>query len=268
MAANIVSLTSFRVLPILRFILGFLSGVLGLLAGWSGLAALVVGLAGPDRDGGLAMGAFFNIGPIGGVAGFVAGVLLFVKFGIVPQPTSPAAAERFDASPDAVATATADVPAPAAARTRVSPIFAVAVLAITLGLAWWGWYELIRSPYLSHGFMKLELQFRLPAGMALPGEPTDVHITVSEGTQFTDVLIGRAWHGTDGDHRVILASATLDRKTSRRVVSLELPGVAEQSWQLDLASDPDPTPGYTPWRLSSRSPAAKIELNFRLSAEH
>ena len=66
---------------------------------------------------------------------------------------------------------------------------------------------------------------------------------------------------------MILASATLDRKTSRRVVSLTLPGVAEQNWQLDLASDPDPTPGYAPWRLSSRSPAGKIEMNFRLSAD-
>ena len=52
----------------MRFIIGFLSGVLGMLAGWSGLALLVVTLAGSERDdGGTAMGAFFNIGPIGGV---------------------------------------------------------------------------------------------------------------------------------------------------------------------------------------------------------
>jgi hypothetical protein len=72
----------------MRFILGFLSGVIGLLAGWFGLAALVIGLAGPDRDGGVAMGAFFNIGPIGGLVGFAAGVLLFVKKGIVSQGAS------------------------------------------------------------------------------------------------------------------------------------------------------------------------------------
>ena len=35
----------------MRFILGFLSGVIGMLAGWFGLAALVIALAGPDRDG-------------------------------------------------------------------------------------------------------------------------------------------------------------------------------------------------------------------------
>ena len=250
----------------MRFIIGFLSGVLGLLAGWAGLAALVVALAGPDRDGGIAMGAVFNIGPIGGLIGFVAGVLLFVKIGMVAQRTSPAQApsspdvERSDA-----ASALAPVPAPA--RTRVSPIFAVAVLAITAGLAWWGWYELIRSPYLTHGFMRLELQFRLPSAMALPPEATDVHITVEEGQQQTDVIIGRLWHGTDGDHRVILASASLSMKTSRRVVSLELPGVPEQTWKLDLPSDPDPTPGYSPWRLASGTPAAKIEMNFRLGAD-
>jgi hypothetical protein len=66
---------------------------------------------------------------------------------------------------------------------------------------------------------------------------------------------------------VILANTTLSRKTSRRVVTLELPGVPEQTWQLDLPNDPDPTSGYSPWRLSSSKSAAKIEMNFRLSAE-
>ncbi len=238
----------------MRFILGFLSGALGLLAGWSGLAALVIGLAGPDRDGGLAMGAFFNIGPIGGVVGFVAGVLLFIKFGLVSQVTPAADAERSDTAPPST-------------PTRLSPAFAVAVLALAGGLAWWGWYELIRSPYLSHGYMTLQLQFRLPPGMALPAEATDAHIVVEEGQQYADVPLGRLWHGTDGDRRVILASTTLSRKTSRRVVSLELPGVPEQTWQLNLSSDPDPTPGYSPWRLSSSTSATKIEMNFHLGAD-
>ena len=126
---------------------------------------------------------------------------------------------------------------------------------------------MIRSPYLTHGFMKLELQFRLPPGMALPAEATDAHIVVTEGKQYADVLLGRSWHGTDGDRRVILASTTLSRKTSRRVVTLELPGVPGQTWQLNLPSDPDPTPGYSPWRLSGSPSAAKIEMNFRLSAD-
>jgi hypothetical protein len=240
----------------MRFILGFLSGVIGLLAGWFGLAALVIGLAGPDRDGGVAMGAFFDIGPIGGLVGFVAGVLLFIKKGIVSQPVSSPDAERSDAAP-----------APAPARTRVSPSFAVAVLVLSGGLAWWAWYELIRSPYLTHGFMTLELQFRLPPGTALPPDVTDVHIAVEEGQQHADVLLGASWHGTDGNRRVILASATLSRQTGRRVVNLELPGVPEQIWQLDLPSDPDPTPGYSPWRLPSSTSAPKIEMNFRLSAD-
>lgn len=243
----------------MRFIIGFLSGVLGMLAGWAGLAVLVIALAGPDRDGGIAMGAFFNIGPIGGFFGFIAGVLLFIKIGLVRQSPS---------SPDSAQAEAASAPAPAPAQRRVSPVFAGAVLVVAGGLAWWGWYELIRSPYLSHGFMTLALQFRLPSGMALPPEATDVHITVEEGEQQTDVLIGTRWRGTDGDHRVILATATLSRKTSRRVVRLELPGVAEQTWKIDLPSDPDPTPGYSPWRLASGNAAPKIEMNFSLGADH
>jgi hypothetical protein len=219
----------------MRIILGFLSGVIGMLAGWFGLAALVIALAGPDRDGGVAMGAFFNIGPIGGLVGLATGVLLFVKKGIGSKGTS--------------------------------PTFAVAILVIAGGLGWWAWYELIRSPYLTHGFMTLQLQFRLPPGMALPPDVTDVHIVVEEGQQYAGVMLGERWHGTDGDHRVILASATLSRKTSRRAVSLEFPGVSEQIWQLDLASDPDPTPGYSPWRSPSGTSTPKIEMNFRLSAD-
>jgi hypothetical protein len=239
----------------MRFIVGFVSGVLGLLAGWSGLAMLVIGLAGPDRDGGLAMGAFFNIGPIGGLIGFVAGVLLFIKLGMVPQARPLADAGGAD-------------PAGRPARTRVSPLFAVPVLAIAAGLGWWGWYELIRSPYLSHGYMTLELQFKLPAGMPLPSDASDVHIAVAEGQQITPVSLGPSWHGTDGDRRAILAKASLSMKTSRRVVTLEIPGVPEQTWQLNLSTDPDPTPGFSPWRFASGAPAAKIEMNFSLSADH
>jgi len=238
----------------MRFIIGFLSGVIGLLGGWFGLAALVIGLSGPDRDGGVAMGAFFNIGPIGGLVGFVAGVLLFTRIGIASQGTPSPDAERSDAAPVSV-------------QTRLSPAFAVAVLVLAGGLGWWAWYELIRSPYLTHGFMTLELQFRLPVGMALPPAATDVRIAVEEGQQNTDVMLGALWHGTDNDHRVILASATLNRKTRRRVINLELPGVPEQTWQLDLPSDPDPTPGYSPWRFSSSTSAPKVEMNFRLNAD-
>ena len=191
---------SLLVLPLMRFILGFLSGIIGMLAGWFGLAALVIALAGPDRDGGVAMGAFFNIGPIGGLVGFAAGVLLFVKIGIVSQGTLSPDAERSDA-------------APAAARTRVSPTFAVAVLLIAGGLAWWAWYELIRSPYLTYGFMTLQLQFRLPSGMALPPDVTDVHISVEEGRQ----------PGIPGCFRADLAAGSAQRSRSHaRLFAVEV----------------------------------------------
>ena len=238
----------------MRIVIGFLAGVIGLLAGWIGLAALVIGLSGPDREGGTAMGAFFNIGPVGGIVGFVVGVLIFSKMGLVPRITVSASAEQSDVIPAVV-------------QTHVSPTFAVTVLLIVGGLAWWGWYEFIRSPYLTHGFMTLEMQFRLPPGMGLPLDVTDVHITVEEGQQTTDVIFGPSWHGTDGDRRVILARATLSRKTSRRVVDLELPGVPEQNWKLDLPSDPDPTPGYSPWQLANDTSTSKIEMNFQLNAD-
>jgi hypothetical protein len=168
----------------MRFVIGFLSGVLGLLAGWAGLAILVIALAGADREGGTAMGAFFNIGPIGGLIGLVAGVWLFIKFGVARVPSLPGV------EPAGVESAPP--------RTRVSPAFAAIVVLLAAGLSWWGWYELIRSPYLSHGYMTLELQFRLPSGMALPADAKDVHIVVWEGQQGNDVTLGRARHSRQG----------------------------------------------------------------------
>jgi hypothetical protein len=237
----------------MRFIIGFLSGVLGALAGWFALAMLIIGVSGPDRDGGIAMGAFFDIGPIGGVIGFVAGVLLYRKFG------EKRAAPQADAGqPGAAVTPK---------RARISRPFAIVVVAILAVLAWWAWYELIRSPYLTQGFMTLNLQFRLPAGMPLPSDPATVRIAVKEGAQTLEPALGPSWHGTDEGRRVILAHVTLSLKTGTRSVTLELPGVSQQTWPLDLPGDPDPMPGYSPWRLARGSPEPKIEMNYRLSAD-
>jgi hypothetical protein len=226
----------------MHFVLGLLSGLIGMLAGWSGLAALVVALSGPDRDGGVAMGAFFNIGPIGGLAGFIAGIWLFNRIGVVR-----------DGAP--------------AAGARLSYPFAVTILLLVAGLAYWAWYELIRSPYLSHGFMTLELQFRLPSGMSLPADKKDVQIEVEERSRYANLDLSELWHGHDGDHQVILASASLSYKTRHRVVSLTLPGMPTDTWRLDLSGDPDPTPGYTAWRLADGASGTKIEMNYRLSAD-
>jgi hypothetical protein len=252
----------------MRILLGILSGLLGMLAGWFGLAFLIVSLAGPDNEGGTAMGAFFNIGPLGGVAGFIAGVWLFTKIGLVRADAPPSDAETLDAAPSGVETSGVGISAATTPpRARMSRPFAVAVLVLAGGLAWWAWYELIRSPYLTHGFMTLDLQFRLPPGMNLPPSSDDVQIAVEEGDEHTDVILGAAWHGHDGDRPVILATATLDKKTSHRVVSFALPGVPEQNWRLDLGYDPDPTPGYSPWRLPSDASTTKIEMNYRLRAD-
>ena len=244
----------------MRVALGFLSGVVGMLAGWFGLAFLVIALAGADRDGGVAMGAFFNIGPFGGLVGFGVGVWLFAKFGLVEGAS-------FAALSSEPASASSDGAAVAPVTARISRAFAVVVLAIVGGLAWWAWYEFIRSPYLTHGYMTLALQFRLPADMAVPVEAKDVQIVLDEGQKRWPAYLNEAgWRGHQGNRAVILASVSMMYKTSRRVVTLSMPGAPSQSWTLDLSGDPDPTPGYTAW-LPSLDASNPIELNYRLSAD-
>ncbi|QFI77073.1 hypothetical protein [Bradyrhizobium betae] len=236
----------------MRIILGLLSALLGALAGWSALAALVMALAGPDRDGGIAMGAVFDIGPIGGVVGLVAGIWLFVRIGLVRNAASPPV-EASDAAPRA--------------PTQLSLPFAVTLLLIASILGWWGWYEFIRSPYLSHGFMTLELEFRLPAGATLPDNKDDVRIEVEEARGYAIASPAVNWRAHDGDRPAIIATAALMYKTRHRVAHLTLPGMPARSWPIDLPSDPDPTPGYSPWRIASDPSQPEIELHFRLRAD-
>jgi hypothetical protein len=250
----------------MRIVLGFLSGVLGMLAGWFGLAFLVIALAGPDPDGGTAMGAFFNIGPIGAVIGFGIGVWLFVKFGLAARPAIAVSAPVVVPSAEQASAASVGSANAPAAR-RISRPFAVAVVAIVGVLAWWGWYELIRSPYLTHGDMTLALQFRLPAGVAPPADPKDVQIILDEGGQTWPALLnGSGWLGHQGDRAVILATVSMSYKTWHRTITLSMPGAPSQAWILNLSYDPDPTPGYTAW-LSSSNAAGAIELNYRLTAD-
>jgi hypothetical protein len=248
----------------MRFIPGFLSAVLGMLAGWSALAALVVMLAGPDRDGGIAMGAVFDIGPIGGVAGLIAGIWLFMRFGLVRAAAPTPAEEASAAAPTPAEKASGAAPRPS---RRPSFPFAVAVTLIATTLAWWAWYELIRSPDLTHGFMTLELQFRLPAGMALPDNREDVRLEVEEANGYAIASPLPGWRAHQGDRAVILGSASLMYKTRHRVVRLTLPGVETQSWRIDLGSDPDPSTSFSPWRVADQTPQKQIEMNFRLSAD-
>ncbi|MEO9167188.1 MAG: hypothetical protein ABI230_02170 [Aestuariivirga sp.] len=247
---------------LLRIIIGFFAGILGMLAGWAGLAFLVMRLAGPDRDGGIAMGAFFQIGPIGGIVGFIIGVWLFAKFGIVRRAAAPSDVGQPDAKqPDGFS--------PPPARTHISRPFAIVVVLIVAALAYQGWDMFIRSPYLSHGYMTLNLQFRFPASTVLPTNGDDVHIDVTEnGGDHAIVSLGYPWLGHDGDQPEIIAHASLSYKTSRREVILELPGVPAQVWKLDLGNDPDPTPGYTPFKLPTGAKAGGIEMSYSLSTDN
>jgi len=228
----------------MRYIIGFISGILGALAGWFGLAMLVIALAGEDRDGGIAMGAFFQIGPVGGVIGFILGVLVFIKLG-----------QKRVTTPDGKQ------------RRRAAPLFAIVVVTVAVLLAYWGWYEFIRSPYLTNGYMTLTMQFKLPPDATAPANSDDVHINIYEGSGQTDVIFLPNWLRKEGDASIITATATLSMKTSSRVVSLEMPGVAPEQWILELPYDPDPTPASR-WQLPNGNPARPIALSYQLGTDH
>ncbi|HZP79710.1 MAG TPA: hypothetical protein VFB45_26490 [Pseudolabrys sp.] len=251
----------------MRIIVGFFTGVLGMLAGWAGLASLVMALGGRDRDGGIAMAAVLSIGPIGGALGFIAGVLLFVWIGIkrekTPAPAPGAAAAVLEQPP---------IPAP----TRISRPFAVIVLIISGVLGFAGWWEFIRSPYLTHGAdaeMTLAMQFRLPPGTTLPANADELELMVEDGDGRASTYYGESWFGArkwralDGDREVLFASAELNKITYWRKVTLQLPNAPAQIWTLDLDANPYPVPDYTPWEKANAPTDVAIEMRFRLTAD-
>lgn len=248
----------------MRFVLGLLSALLGLVAGWFGLALAVIGFAGPDRDGGIAMGAFFQIGPIGGVAGFFVGLWLFRRFGLGRAAPVPSGSVAPPASGEAAPAAT---PAEPAAGRAISRPFAIAVIALAAGLGWWGWYEFVRSPYLSHGFLTLEMRFRLPAGMAPPASRDDVAVLIEDDDRQQLATVPESWRAQEGERTVVSARTSLYTKARRRLVILTPAGGAEAVWRLDLAVDPEPFTDFTPWRGATGADAGGIEMSYRLSAE-
>jgi len=150
--------------------------------------------------------------------GFGVGIWLFVKFGLVAQGAAFAIAPSSE--PASASSPTVTV---APATARISRPFAVVVLAIVGGLAWWAWYEFIRSPYLTHRYMTLALQFRLPAGMTASAEAKDVQIVLDEGGHRWPAYLNEAgWRGHQSNREVILASVSMMYKTSRRVVTLSV----------------------------------------------
>jgi hypothetical protein len=67
----------------MKFIVPSIAGILGLAAGWIIAVAVLLGVSTvmgvADRDGGLAMMAFFGIGPFAGLIGLIAGVWLALR---------------------------------------------------------------------------------------------------------------------------------------------------------------------------------------------
>lgn len=68
----------------MTIVYAFLAAIAGAIAGWFGSATLYMSLmlatGASDREGALAMGAFFGVGPIGGVIGALAGAGLVLYF--------------------------------------------------------------------------------------------------------------------------------------------------------------------------------------------
>ncbi len=67
----------------MTFILAILAGLFGAAAGWvvTAFAALIISsyLGMPDFEGAREMTAFFGFGPVGGLLGLVAGVVLVLR---------------------------------------------------------------------------------------------------------------------------------------------------------------------------------------------
>jgi MFS family permease len=206
------------------YIFAFLAGLAGAAIGWAATAftALTLSsyLGASDFEGAAAMTAFFGFGPVGGLAGLVAGIWLTLRYGS-GQSAFGAIAKR-------------------------GAIVLGAIVLLAVGV--FGYLSTFDEVVERNGPTPLaEFEIRLPATAPLPTRET-VRIRLDTDKNQTDASLHTDWLHRDGDRAVLVGSVPLYFNTARRMLVLKSPGKPDYLFALKLPSDPPGARGMGPWQ--------------------
>jgi hypothetical protein len=234
-----------------RYLATAVAGIVGGVVGWVGIAAAVMALAAAagmhDRDGGLAMSAFFFVGPFGGIAGLVTAVWLMLR-----RRKETAAA-------------------PLGRHTLVA-LGAVVMIAAAVAAGFW-----LNRPYVTTSGLPPELRFelRLPRDAKPPALVTrsealarrsPIELVTSQNTMSAEIERVRMEDG----HPVLVGRVEMHYRTRDRAIVFKLPA-GEVAFDVKLAASPDATADFGAWAPpSKRSTTAAGEgyaLRYRVETD-
>jgi hypothetical protein len=205
------------------WLVAIVCGLVAAVAGWFATGALAVWITGlygmSDFEGQRGMFAFLAVGPIGGLLAMVATVWLVLRIGKGRAPLGRSLA-------------------------RVGGVLAgiAAVVAAAIGVR-----LLSIDTYTNELPPNLEFEIRIPDAIAIADRDA-VRIELHTDENVGEATLFAPWPRSDGDHRVIVGSVPLARKTSGRLLVVTLPGEPVRLFRLSLARDPASTPTLGEWQ--------------------
>jgi hypothetical protein len=208
----------------MTLLLSLLAGILGAAIGWAAAAALALALGGvlgvSDFEGGRAMTAIWGIGPIGGLAGLVAGIVLVLR-------------KRGGVSAGGIA-------------WRL-PLVIAGIVALA-GAGFWWMYE-TRPILNSNGpAPRLAFEVRLPPGLA-PDAATKAELHTEKNKM--PASLSREASRTDAGRSILAGSVEMYYRSGWRLLEVRVPGQDDRIFQLSLPSSPRRSTEFGKWERAA-----------------
>jgi hypothetical protein len=204
----------------MTFLLSLLAGIVGAAAGWVAAAALTILLGGylgvSDFEGGRGMLAVWGIGPLGGLAGLLLGIVLVLRM-------------RGGYRAGGIAWRT--------------PLVVAAILAIAAAGLWW-LYE--TRPVLDTGGPAplLAFEVRLPPGVA-PGDGIKAELHTENNK--VPASLSREPPRMENGRSILPGSVALTYRSGWRLLEVRVPGQDDRIFRLGLPASPRRTTAFGNW---------------------
>ena len=210
----------------MTLLLSLLAGIAGAVIGWIAAAALTMLLGGlfgvSDFEGGRGMLAIWGMGPLGGLAGLVSGIVLVLR-------------KRGGHSAGGIA-------------WRLPLVIAAILLLVSFGL-WWV-YETRPVLNTSGPAPRLAFEVRLPPGVAAAdGVKAELHTEKNK----MPGLVSRDAPRTDNGRAVVAGSVELYYRSGWRLLEIRMPGQLDRIFKLNLPSSPRRSTEMTRWQKADFS---------------
>jgi hypothetical protein len=205
----------------MTLLLSLLAGIAGAALGWVAAAALTMLLGGlfgiSDFEGGRGMLAIWGIGPLGGLAGLVLGIVLVLR-------------KRGGFSLGGIA-------------WRLPAVIA-AILALASFAMWWV-YETRPVLNTSGPAPRLAFEVRLPPGLAAAdGVKAELHTEKNK----MPGLVSRDAPRSDNGRTVLTGSVELYYRSGWRLLEVRMPGQLDRIFKLSLPASPRRSTEMTRWQ--------------------